>query len=883
MTENPAFRHLLAELPPPITWPLERMDHSDVAEKHQPIAFTLPPESARQLEAAAQAHGASVLAFLTAGLQALLYRVASPWSEADVEEVVVGAATGALCLEAWLPLRQPVDPALPFSALAERNATALRALQPLGGRTVELAKAAGLEPNAICRTLVVLDLDAHAEGAGFEPDLTLTVTRGDQYQGLLTYQSRLYSRRTAERIVDCYVRLLRSVVQTPSTPVGLLTLVSSTSTPATPDPSVDRETLPAHVLFERTAARHPDAPALRWDGGEMSYAELSEASEGWRIRLGDARVVALFGPRSPQLAVALLAILKQGACYVPLDAAYPKERIDYMLADSGADILVCPAGDTQAFEVPDGMQVVDLDTVFTEPGPETAVPPAKPAPTTGADSGGLCYIIYTSGSTGYPKGVEMPHRPLACLLDWQARHSEAAIGWNTLQFAALSFDVAFQEIFATWSTGGTLVLVTEEVRRDPDRLIDYLDEHRIHRLFAPAVALQQVAEAAVRSGRFPHHLREVVTAGEQLLVSPAVREFFRRTGSRLENQYGPTETHVVTAERLPSDPDIWPNLPSIGAPIDRTRIEILDERLQPLPVGVPGEICVSGASLARGYVGRPELTAERFAPRERDERACPADTGRVYRTGDYGALLPDGRIQYLGRRDGQVKVRGFRVELGEVEARIKEQEGIAEAIVTVQQTTAQGKRLIAYYKLAADHDVPPWSLRALLAEKLPSHMVPLTCVAVTSLPLTPSGKVDRRTLASWPLPEDPAMAYQEVRAQNGITDAVDVIRGADGNGGYGSEDETAPESPFEHVLANLWAEVLARPYVGVHADLFELGLESRIAIAVSARLSEFFHISVPVRVLFDRPSISEQASWLAEQEASAAHSLAAIAKLSCSS
>ncbi|MEU7894071.1 amino acid adenylation domain-containing protein [Nonomuraea sp. NPDC049152] len=883
MTENPAFLRLVAELPPPSTWPAERTEHTDAPGDRSPVAFTLPPESARNLEAAAQALKTPVLALLAAGLQALLYRVASPWENADVEEVVVGAATGAHHLEAWLPLRQPIDPALSFSALAKRNAAELRALHPLDGSTVELAKEAGVAPDAICRALVLLDPEADEAGVvGFEPDLAFAFTTGDEYQGTLTYRGELYSRQTAERIVACYLRLIHAAVQTPRTPVGLLPLAASAPTPPTPDPPADRETPSAHVLFDRTAAHHPDVPALRWDGGELSYAELATAAEEWCTRLGEARVVALSGPRTPQLVVALLAILKHGAGYVPLDPAYPQERLDYMLADSGADVLVCPTGYAEVFEIPDGVRLVGLDTVFTKPGPETTASTAKSAPTHAVDGEDLCYVIYTSGSTGYPKGVEMPHRPLASLLDWQARHSEAGIGWNTLQFAALSFDVAFQEIFATWSTGGTLVLIADEVRRDPDRLIAYLDEHRVHRLFGPFVALQQLAETAVRSGRFPHHLREVVTAGEQLQVSPAVREFFWRTGARLENQYGPTETHVVTAERLPADPAVWPELPVIGAPIDRTQIEILDERLQPLPVGVPGEICVSGVSLAHGYVGRPELTAERFARRERAGEKGAHGADRVYRTGDYGTLLPDGRIQYLGRRDGQVKIRGFRVELGEVESRIKAQEGLAEAIVIAQDTPTHGKRLIAYYMLAAGHDVPPWILRTLLAQQLPGHIVPFACVAVTNLPLTPSGKADRRTLASWPLPEDPAAAYEEVRAELGIVAAAGVVGGCGKSGPGSDEDKTAPDSPFEQVLAELWAEALECSRVGVHADLFDLGVESRIALAVSVRLSQVFRIPIPVRVLFDRPSVAEQASWLAEQDGYAAHSLAEIARISCS-
>ncbi|MCX4688662.1 non-ribosomal peptide synthetase [Kitasatospora purpeofusca] len=840
-------------------WPADRGLPDPPTEQRRPrLEFELPGDLAEGLAAAAREQGVPVLAALAAGLRALLYRVASPWENTGVEEVVVGAGADG----SWAPLRGPLDLGtsspgtsfsdLAFADLASRAAAELRA--SAGGEFV-IGEPVGTAVEDCCRAAVLLG------GGGDLPlDLVFALDPEHERLGSLTYDGLRYGPDTAGRIVAAYLELLRAAVRDPRTQIGLLPLVPARTAPA-PDPAAsgaDAWDITAHGLFDRTAARYPDAPALRWDGGEMTYAELKAAADRCADRIGTARVVALSGPRCPELIVALLAILKSGAGYVPLDAAYPRERLDHMLADSGAEVLIGPAGIDGTLTVPEGVRVIDL---YGMPVDAPALPSHPVAPRAASTTADLCYVIYTSGSTGVPKGVAMPHRPLAALLDWQSRHSEAGPGWNTLQFAAFSFDGAFQEMFATWGTGGTLVLITDDVRRDPDRLVDWLGERSVHRLVLPFVALQQLAEASSRLGRYPSALREVITAGEQLLVSPLVREFFRHTGASLENQYGPSETHVVTAERLPADPADWPELPAIGHPIDRSVVEILDARLQPLPDGVPGEICVSGASLADGYLGRPDLTAERFVVRD------PADAGaaldRIYRTGDFGTRLPDGRIHYFGRRDGQIKVRGFRVELGEVEAQVLAREGLADAVVVVRDGATE-KQLVAYYRLAEGHDVPPRTLRAELARTLPGYMVPFACVAVTALPLTPSGKVDRLTLAGRPLPQDLDAAYEAVLRERGpaVADSTD-----------------ASASPFAELLVELWADALARDTIGVHTDVFALGAESVTAMKVASQLTEAFRLTVPPSMLFDRPTAAGQAAWFTARDAANDGRLTGIARL----
>ncbi|MDY0814515.1 amino acid adenylation domain-containing protein [Kitasatospora purpeofusca] len=867
-TARAALLDRLRDAPPATGWPADRsVPVPPLEQPRQRLVFEIPADLADGLAATAREQGVPVLATLAAGLRALLYRVASPWENTGVEEVVVGAGANG----SWAPLRGRVDPDAAFADLASGAAGELR---HVAGGEFAIGEPDGTAVADRCRAAVLL-------GSGDLPlDLVFAVDPEDARRGSLTYDGLRHGPDTAERVVAGYLELLRAAVRDPRTPIGLLPLVPS-RTPSAPvpagadadaSPEADAWDITAHELFDRTAARHPDAPALRWDGGELTYAELRAAADRCADRIGTARVVALSGPRCPELIVALLAILKSGAGYVPLDSAYPRERLDHMLADSGAEVLIGPAGIDGDLTVPEGVRVIDL---YGMPVDAPASPAGPVVPRTASTTADLCYVIYTSGSTGVPKGVAMPHRPLAALLDWQSRHSEAGPGWNTLQFAAFSFDGAFQEMFATWGTGGTLVLITDDVRRDPDRLVDWLSERSVHRLVLPFVALQQLAEASSRLGRYPSALREVITAGEQLLVSPLVREFFRHTGASLENQYGPSETHVVTAERLPADPADWPELPAIGHPIDRAVVEILDARLQPLPDGVPGEICVSGVPLADGYLGRPELTAERFVVREPAGAAAAPD--RIYRTGDFGTRLPDGRIHYFGRRDGQIKVRGFRVELGEVEAQVLAQQGLADAVVVVRDGATE-KQLIAYYRLTEGHDVPPRTLRAELARTLPGYMVPFACVAVTALPLTPSGKADRLTLAGRPLPQDLDAAYEAVLRERGPAGAAAAPPSPSADAPP-SPSADASASPFAELLVELWADALARDTIGVHTDLFALGAESVTALKVASQLTEAFRLTVPPSMLFDRPTAAGQAAWFTARDAANDGRLSGIARL----
>jgi acyl-coenzyme A synthetase/AMP-(fatty) acid ligase/acyl carrier protein len=422
-------------------------------------------------------------------------------------------------------------------------------------------------------------------------------------------------------------------------------------------------------------------------------------------------------------------------------------------------------------------------------------------------------VIYTSGSTGQPKGVAMAQRPLLNLLDWQREAIiESSPQARTLQFAALGFDVAFQEIFSTLCAGGCLVLINEKVRQDPRALVTLVKEQRVERMFLPFIALQNFAEAAAQAGHALPALRTVVTAGEQLRNSPAIARLFDAvSGRRLHNHYGPTESHVVTAHTLDADSARWPALPPIGRPIANAQIHILDAHGLPAPIGVAGEIHIGGTCLANGYLNRPELTRERFAD-------------GLYKTGDLACWRVDGTIDYLGRNDFQIKIRGFRVELGEIEAKLATCTGVRGAAVLAREDRPGDKRLVAY--VVADTPLSAVSLRAELAAQLPDYMVPGAFVQLDAFPLSPNGKLDRKALRA---PDEAALALRSY---------------------------VPPEGETETALAAIWQSLLGASQVGRDDDFFELGGHSLLALQMSVSLREQFDVDLPLRTLFERTTLA---------------------------
>ncbi len=421
----------------------------------------------------------------------------------------------------------------------------------------------------------------------------------------------------------------------------------------------------------------------------------------------------------------------------------------------------------------------------------------------------------------------MTHRAVADLVAWQARQPYFGGGGRTLQFTSLSFDVSFQEIFATWLAGGSLVMITEEDRRDPERLARIITEGRVERLFQPFVGMQQLCEVLAETPLVPPALRLLITAGEQLQVTPQIaRALSRLPRCRLFNQYGPSETHIVTEEPVPGASRGEPALPAIGKPIAGATAYVLDRHLQLQPVGISGELYIGGSAVARGYLNRPELTADRFVP----DPFCGRPGARMYRTGDLARMLPGGSIQFEGRIDDQVKIRGFRVEPGEVESVLRRHPAVREAVVVVRQDAVGEKRLVAYCTTEDGGELPKAAVQELLRGELPDYMLPSLLLQIDALPLTPSGKISRRAL---PQPDFDARRAGDVYV--------------------------APRDPLEQSLTDIFKAVLALEQVGIHDSFFELGGHSLLATRVVSRVRRELGVSLSVRLLFEASTVAELA------------------------
>lgn len=587
-----------------------------------------------------------------------------------------------------------------------------------------------------------------------------------------------------------------------------------------------------HELFEEQAARTPNAIAVVHENRSLTYAELNESANLLAHYLqstgiGPDELVGVCVERTPEMLIGLLAILKAGGAYLPLDPHYPRERLEYMLADAAPRVVFMQER-LRSLLPPTTAEMVSLDKPprSAVSGDPQNISPAVIALT----PRNLVYVIYTSGSTGQPKGTAMAHASMVNLIEWHRANLPVHTGERVLQFAALSFDVAFQEIFTTLCLGGTLVLIDEWIRKDVHALTEFLERWSVERLFLPPLMLQTLAEcAATSSARF--ELRDVITAGEQLRISSEIVDLFKRLpASRLHNHYGPTESHVVTALTLAGDPTSWPTLPSIGRPISNTHIHILNDRCRPVPVGVAGEIFIGGIGVARGYLRREQLTAQRFVDDPFSSR--PGQT--LYRTGDLGCWTSDGAIEYLGRNDFQVKIRGFRIELGEVEAQIVRHPQVKEAAVIAREDVPGQKRLVAYVVPTQGATISALDLQTFVKRALPDHMVPGALVLLERMPLTPNGKLDRRAL---PAP-----------------DVAD----------FGDAEYTAPQGAIEKVLAKIWGDLLRLEQVGRGANFFALGGHSLLAMQAAVRIRSALSIEVPVRMLFDAPTVEQLAARIEE-------------------
>src|ERR1051326_3904737 len=689
------------------------------------VSFTIPREVYVALRALSRQEGATLFMTLLAAFNVLLARycgqrdiaVGTPVANRTRAELegLIGFFVNTLVL------RTRVDPRLTFRELLHRVRETARgayahqdlpfeklvaelhpqrdpARNPLFQVLFQVFSTSGADQQESSST--ILDSAAPHSSEVVETDMAkfdVRVDLSESAQGLtgfIEYSTALFDQATIARLVGHYQVLLRAIAAGADQSIARLPLLTpedertllvdwNATSSAYPDASVT-------ALVREQAQRTPNAVAVIGADRQLTYAELIGAADNLARALhahGVARgaLVGLCADRSVDTIVATLGIVVAGCACVPLDLGHPRDRVLRLLQYINPPLVLGAARLVNSLPAIGGMTVAPLESFEL-----TSSDSRLDDPTCHVYADELVYVVFTSGSTGVPKGVAMRHGAFSNLVQWQRRHWSARADARTAQFTALPFDLAFQEIFATVACGGALVIIDDEARRDPRRLLATLEEHHVERLFLPFVALQQLAEAANSAECDRLDLREVITAGEQLRITDDIRAWFAHLGEgcALHNQYGPAETHVVTAYQLSGAPERWPALPPIGRPVGNTRVYVLDESAQPVPIGFAGDLHLGGACLGRGYLHQPLTTAERLVP---DPFGAPG--GRLSRTGDRVRWRADGQLEYLGRYDDQVKIRGFRVEPGEVESALANHQAVSPCAVVARDDPTGRRRL----------------------------------------------------------------------------------------------------------------------------------------------------------------------------------------------
>uniref|UniRef100_UPI0013571877 amino acid adenylation domain-containing protein n=1 Tax=Paenibacillus puerhi TaxID=2692622 RepID=UPI0013571877 len=690
-----------------------------------------------------------------------------------------------------------------------------------------------------------LRLEPYSDGGpkAVQFDLTLeAMEEGETLACSLQYTDALYTRETAWRMVRHFLRLLDLIGDNPQIKLGELELVTPQEKEQIlhgfNDTAADypREKT-IHGLFEEQARRTPEQIAVRFEDEQLTYRELNEQANRLARRLraegvkpGD--MVAVLTERSLEMLVGIYAILKAGGAYVPIDPDFPEERIRFIAEDSGARMLL---GQERLLpRVPADLELSGIRSLSLNDAAVYDADGSDLEPAAGPQD--VAYVIYTSGSTGKPKGVMIEHHSVLNRILWM--HERYPIGASDviLQKTAFTFDVSVWELFWWAMVGASVCLLTPGGEKSPERIRETIRRYGVTTMhFVPAMLHAFLEDAEQQPERLLAEqlgtLRHVFASGEALPPQHVAR--FQQTVAwvnrcRLINLYGPTEA-TVDVSYFDCEPDVpYPVIP-IGKPIHNTRLYILKEGTTQLqPVGVAGELCIAGVGVGRGYLNRPELTAEKFTldPFAALESGADAGQSRMYRTGDLARWLPDGNIEYLGRIDHQVKIRGYRIELGEVETQLLHVEGVVEAVVMARDDGQGNKLLCAYY--VAESELGASELRSRLADSLPSYMVPSYFVQLERMPLSPNGKIDRKAL---PAPE------QAVRAA----------------------DYIAPRSLTELKLVQIWQEVLRLPSVGITENFFDIGGHSLRATTLVSRIFKELHVNVPLREIFLSPTVEQLA------------------------
>ncbi|EIK94329.1 non-ribosomal peptide synthetase [Pseudomonas sp. M47T1] len=854
------WKATLADEQPALELPIDRPRGRDWQGQGERHYFSLDAALVSGLRSLATAARATLPMVLLAAFNAVLYRysgqddirVGMPVANRNRRETeaLLGFFVNTLVLRTRLDSRQGFR-----HLLAQVRETLISAQShqdvPFEQLVESLAPARSLSRNPLFqvlfnhqrqtvdaqRQLGALHIEPYSNpecSVNFELVLDVIETPAGAVNALLTYPQALFDASTVARIAEAFNSLLRAVVEAPDTALGRLLHTDGGSTALAHDAPLPATHAWVHESIAAMALQQPDAPAVSGASQSLTFAELDRAANRLAHHLiaqgmGPEKLVGVAMPRSPQLIVALLAVMKAGAAYLPLDASYPRQRLEYLMADSGMALLLSHASLLDALPVPAGVPALALEQLDLSVLPCTA-----PMVAVHADS--LAYLIYTSGSTGQPKGVAVAHGPLAMHCAGIGRRYEMTPADREFHFMSFAFDGAHERWLTPLSHGSSLFL-RDDALWSVEQTWRALHDERISVVAFPPAYLQQLADHAALH-RNPPPVRIYCFGGDAVAEASLAQVRQHLAPQYVINGYGPTETVVTPLLwKAPADLPCGAPYAPIGQGVGARTLHVLDADLNPVPHGVSGELYLGGEGVARGYHQRPGLTAERFV-------ADPfGNGGRLYRTGDRVRVRADGTVDYLGRIDQQVKVRGFRIELGEIETRLREVAGVGTAVVVARDTPA-GKQLIGYLE-GQDSPQLQAAIDTHLQRHLPDYMIPARRVVLERLPLNANGKIDRNAL---PEPQWTSMAYR------------------------------APHTLDEQMLAEIWASLLSVEQVGLDDDFFALGGHSLLAVQAVSRIKHVLELDVPVRLLFDAPRLQDCAARLRDSHIAQAPALVAAAR-----
>jgi amino acid adenylation domain-containing protein len=679
--------------------------------------------------------------------------------------------------------------------------------------------------------------EIHGEMADVNNDISIYfIKKPDRITGQIRFKKDTYNDLTIESFRDHIVNALREGVRSPEKRLCELELMAQDERHRMlVEWNETKKEYPVdvclHELFEAQVDKSPQSIAQSFLGEEMTYGELNARANQLARRLktigvGPEVLVGICVERCLEMTVAILAALKAGAAFVPCDPTHPKDRLAYMLNDAGVSVLL-----TQR-QLTGNLPATTAEVIYIDSYSEAAARESEENLPNHTVADNLAYVMYTSGSTGRPKGVMVTHRGLVNYLRWCTQAYEVGSGSGAPVHSPIGFDLTITGLLSPLLVGARILLVRED--RAVQELTDALNEARDFSLVKVTPAHLEVLGQTLRPASAKHATKTLVVGGEALFGESLAFWREHSPDTKIINEYGPTETVVgCCVYEVSSDTRAKGAIP-IGRPVDNVQLYILSADMQPVPLGVTGELYIGGDSLARGYLGQPDVTAEKFVPNP----FSTAGGNRLYKTGDLARYFADGNIEFIGRADHQIKIRGFRIEPGEIEALLSSHKEVRDCVVIAREDTPGDKRLVAYVVSESQAPGLPSELRSLLREKLPDYMVPFAVVMLDELPLTQNGKIDRSAL---PAPD-----------QSIIDDELLYL---------------APRNPVEAVLAGIWAEVLGANRVGVEDDFFELGGHSLLATKLASKVSATFQIELPLSSLFDAPTIANLTRIVVENEA----------------